>query len=146
MNKGFTLIELLVAVAITAVLSGVVLFSVTQYINTSKDSNISGSLAVLIPAGEAWYNGNNNSYSGFCSSSPAAIILSQMPSDTTHTYSCATNTFNLSNQSWMACAKDFTTSDKAFCVDSRGIKTKILNTDCISKISACASSANCKCS
>lgn len=143
-NKGFTLIELLIVVAITAVLSSIVMFSTTKYIGQSKDSNISGSLAVLIPAGEAWYNANGNSYVGFCSSDVVINIFSQMPADTNHTHSCATNTYNGLNQSWIVCAKDFTTTSMSFCVDSRGVKNKI--SDCSTRISNCATTATCRCS
>ncbi len=65
-SKGFTLIELIVVIAIIIILYGVVMFCVTLYINESKDSNISGNLAVLIPAGEVYYNGNGDSYQNFC--------------------------------------------------------------------------------
>src|ERR1035437_2578538 len=83
-NKGFTIIELVVVVAIIVVLSGVVLFSVTQYLNKGKDSNVSGNLAVLIPAGEAYYNISSNSYARFCdpTQSTGTVFkntISQMP-------------------------------------------------------------------
>jgi len=65
-SKGFTLMELIVVIAITAVLSAMIMFATTQYINRGKDSNIAGNMAILIPAGEVWYNGNSNNYSGFC--------------------------------------------------------------------------------
>ena len=39
-SKGFTIIELIVVIAIIAVLAGIVLVNVTQYINKSKDASI----------------------------------------------------------------------------------------------------------
>ena len=64
-NKGFTLIELIIVIVIIAILSAVILFSITQYINKGKDSNISANLAVLIPAGEVYYNSYNSTYKDF---------------------------------------------------------------------------------
>lgn len=85
-NRGFTLIELIVVIAIIAVLSGVILFSITQYIARGKDSNIQGNLAILVPAGEDFYDGNGGSYNdgtySFCDPNVNSVIktvISQMP-------------------------------------------------------------------
>jgi len=140
MNRGFTLIELIVVIAIIAVLSGVILFSVNQYINRGKDANVYGNLAILITAGEAYYNGNNSSYNNgtndFCNPQTNSFlknIISQIPqtSGNCHSNTAPAEWTAISNiaglcckaisQAWVACAPK---SDgvHAFCVDSRGWK------------------------
>jgi prepilin-type N-terminal cleavage/methylation domain-containing protein len=116
-KNGFTLIELIVTIAIIAVLSGVILFSITQYINKGKDSNIAGNLAVLIPAGEVYYN-YTNSYSGFCNSTVVTNAFAQMPPGNVHY--CVGDSAN--SQAWAACVKLFSNTAYAYCVDSRGMK------------------------
>ena len=134
-NQGFTLIELIVVIAIISILSGVILFSVSQYINKGKDSNIAGNLAVLVPAGEVYYNSNGYSYVGFCDSNVVINAKNQMPDNPNG--SCYNSSTNLKGvccyaqgQAWVACAREFTDSTKAFCVDSRGVKKEIFNTSC----------------
>ena len=146
-SGGFTLIELIVVVAIVAVLSGLILFSVTQYINKSKDSNISANLAILIPAGEVYYNTEDanygDGYNGFCDPLRNSVIsnaLSQMPSNPDGNigcgnsvgFCCAVDTTN--HQSWAACVKEFANSSMAYCVDSRGVKKDIDNSYCLNQI------------
>jgi len=115
--NGFTLIELLVTITIVAVLSAIILFSIVQYINRSKDGSIAGNLSVLIPAGEVWYDhNNNNGYIGFLSSEVAENSFSQITSE---------KHYNESANAWVACAQEFVNNEKAFCVDSRGIKKEI---------------------
>lgn len=143
MKQGFTLIELVVVIAIIAVLSGIILFSINVYVNKGKDSNIAGNLAVLVPAGEVWYN-MNSSYSGFCSSAVAANAISQMPEnpdgacydeeDNKAGLCCAVSgTYD----SWAACANLFSDTESAYCVDSRGVKKEIPASSCASAITAC---------
>lgn len=134
-NKGFTLIELLVVIAIIAILSSIVLFSVTQYINTSKDASISGNLATLIPAGEVWYNINGDKYTDFCTSDVAKKAFLQIPplSSSHCTGPCCEET----SDKWAACAQEFRNNTKAYCVDSRGVQKEICNSSCISTITIC---------
>lgn len=153
MNKGFTLVEIIVVIAIIAVLSGIILFSTVQYINKGKDSNIAGNLAVLIPAGEVYYN-IGTTYTGFCSSDVVKNSISQMPinkngscySDTITSSSnpasvcCSVDTYG---GAWAACARQFNNSGgyatgTAICVDSRGVKKEIDNARCSSSITTCA--------
>ena len=142
-GAGFTLIELIVVIAIIAILSGIVLFSINQYISKGKDSNIYGNLAILVPAGEAFYNGGN-SYEGFCNIENGAIknAISQMPENpngacynskmpTAGNVSvgnpaglCCTEN-NPLYQAWAACATQLSNPDKYYCVDSRGVKKEV---------------------
>ena len=158
MSKGFTLIELVVTIAIIAVLSGIILFSVTQYISKGKDSNISGNLAILIPSGEVFYNGNSNSYDGFCDPSKDSVIKTvvsqmQLPQNSTEEDCSAGFTpgvcCNVATQyfdAWAACAQEFTNTKLAYCVDSRAVKQEICNSSCISGITACPDDDTTNCS
>ena len=152
LSKGFTLIELIVVISIIATLSGIILFSITQYINRGKDSNISGNLAVLVPAGEVFYNGNSNSYSNFCDPDINSVIkntISQIPpnpdgdcrsdaiTSTTNPAGVCCYVQPTNTQSWAACARKFSDNSKAYCVDSRGVKEEICNTSCNQNITVC---------
>jgi prepilin-type N-terminal cleavage/methylation domain-containing protein len=125
-NLGFTLIELLVTIAIIAVISSIILFSVTQYINKSKDANIIGNLAVLVSAGEIFYN-SNQSYNNFCISGAITNADSQMPEN--YIAGCSARAGICcadEEEEWAACAKLFSNAgDYAYCVDSRGVKKQI---------------------
>jgi len=146
MKKGFTLIELIVVIAIVSVLSGIILFSISQYISRGKDSSVSGNLAILIPAGEVFYGGNSNSYGSFCDPNINSVIknvFNQIPQNPNgDCFSSGSNpgvccNVSSDNNSWAACAKEFTDTSKAYCVDSRGMKEDIANTACIAAITQC---------
>jgi type II secretory pathway pseudopilin PulG len=150
MNKGFTLIELLVVIAIISVLSAIILFGITQYINKGKDSNVAGNLAVLIPAGEVYYNventANGDGYTGFCDSAVVNNAIAQMPSNPAGScYESSSNPAGLcchvdsdnNGDKWAACAREFSNPDSAYCVDSRGVKKEIQNVDCADNIIQC---------
>ena len=135
MNKGFTLVELIVTMAIIAILYGVVMFCVSLYVNIGKDSNISGGLATLIPTGEVWYNGNNNSYIGFCTTGVNGNSVLNNISNSISGIVC-----NIpSSQSWVACAPEFVTANTAWCVDSRAVSEQINTTSypCNSSLTQC---------
>ncbi len=142
-TKGFTLIELLVVIAIIAILSSIVLFSVTQYINTSKDASISGNLATLIPAGEVYYNSYGDTYVGFCASDVVKKAYNQIPKPQSGLNCSSSATPGLccfvpsSGDAWAACAQEFRNNAKAYCVDSRGVQKEINNSSCISTIAIC---------
>jgi prepilin-type N-terminal cleavage/methylation domain-containing protein len=143
-NKGFTLIELIVVIAIIAVLSSVVVFGVTQYIGKGKDANIQGNLAVLIPAGEVYYNINgSNGYYEFCKSPSVINAFDEIPKpDPVHVCSNSEHPGLCCNETelydaWAVCAQLFSDSSKAFCVDSRGIKKEIDAIDCNDSLIVC---------
>lgn len=154
-SKAFTLIELIVVIVIIAILSGVILFSISQYVNKGKDSNISGNLAVLIPAGEVFYNSNHNSYIDFCDPTGSGTVLknaisqmplqssgapspcySDFPTSTTNPAGVCCNV-NSNGDSWAACARELTNPDYAYCVDSRGVKKRINNSSCDNNLTQC---------
>ena len=145
------MIELLVVITMTAILSAIIIASVTQYISKGKDSSVSGNLALLIQAGEVYYNGHANNFDGFCNPTTTDAIalknaISQMPAQTTGApcYISGSSTSTLNSRgvccfatttanvaSWAACARKFTNSLNAYCVDSKGVKKDILTTQCI---------------
>jgi len=128
-GSGFTLVELLVSIAIIGILSSIILFAITRYINSGKDSNVEGNLAILVPAGEVYYNSYNNSYTGFCDSPVVENAKNQMPKNTNGV--CQDNPAGLCcyvdsyGDAWAACVREFADPDMAFCVDSRGYKREI---------------------
>ena len=140
-TKGFTIVELLVVIAIIAILSSIVLYSITQYINTSKDASVGANLATLMPAGEVWYN--SNTYVGFCGSDVVKRAYGQIPkpkfnidcsSGATPGLCCSVNVYG---DAWAACAQTFRDDTKAYCVDSRGVQKEIDNSSCTSSITVC---------
>jgi prepilin-type N-terminal cleavage/methylation domain-containing protein len=64
-QKGFTIIELIVVIAIIAVLAGVVLVNVTQYITKGRDAAAKGNLATMLTNGVVYYDTKGN-YNNFC--------------------------------------------------------------------------------
>ncbi len=132
-NYGFTLIELLVVLAIISLLAMITLYSAMQYINKGKDATVKGNLAILVSAGELWYDKNNSSYVGFCGSATVLRSLSQVPSVDAdkHCY------VKPSNTAWATCAREFVDNTKAYCVDSKGNQREIDNINCTSTIMNC---------
>jgi len=144
-NKGFTLIELLVVIAIIAILYAIVTFGITEYINRGKDATIKSNLSILIPAGEVYYNHNGvDGYKGFCHITTVQEAFYQIPISGGIT-SCFADWDDGSGRTdwgiccqvsstpyikWAACAKLFSTTNKAFCVDSTGVKREISADNC----------------
>ena len=126
--------ELLVTICIIAVLSSIILFSITQYIGKGKDASVKGYLAIMVPAGEKYYDSNNESYSGFCQSdvknNSFSEINSALPGAEKY---CAVNE---NGNSWSACSQ-LSDQSRAYCVDSRGIKREIEMAGCREGVTQC---------
>ena len=152
-NAGFTLIELIVVIMIIAILSGIIMFAVGKYIDKGKDSNVAGKLAILIPAGEVFYN-VENTYVDFCNPNTNSALknaILQMPDQSSGApcYSASiTSTTNpkgvcchvaSDGNSWAACARKFATPANYYCVDSRGIKKEVTGGTCSADITQCPS-------
>jgi prepilin-type N-terminal cleavage/methylation domain-containing protein len=136
-SLGFTLVELMVVTTLIVILSSITLFTVSYYINRSKDSNIKGNLVILIPAGEVYYTGpGRNSYGteeeNFCDSNVVVNAFFQIPPLSYHF--CKVDG---GGEKWAACAHLFVDKEKAFCVDSRGVKEDIDEDDCNADIIEC---------
>lgn len=150
-KNGFTIIELIVSLTIVSMLSLIIMFSITQYASKGRDANVKGNLAVLIPAGESYYNIENelngDGYTGFCTSTAVANVYDQLvvpnpinncSSDPDHPGLCC-NVNTPEGDSWAACAQEFADSTKAYCVDSRGVKRQICNSSCTNDFYECPS-------
>lgn len=141
-SKAFTLIEVIITLLVVTAMSMIVLFSIRGYVDRGKDTNIEGNLAVLIPAGEAYYNIGNTygdpTGTNFCNSQVVLNAINQMPenpdgacaSANSAGLCCNVNDFysppdNLKGTRWMACATKFSDPEHAFCVDSMGTRTDI---------------------
>ena len=119
-SKGFTIIELLVVVAIIAVLTGIVLVNVTQYVNRGKNSSTKGSLSSAFTNAAVFFDANAT-YSGFGATANWTDVVGALGgTGATH----ITEKENATN--WCACANLVTTNQdaagSAFCVDSTGAK------------------------
>ncbi len=127
--RGFTLVELLISIAVIAILSAIVLFSIILYINRSRDAATQGNLSTLIPAGEVYYDHNDGEgYVEFCNSD----IVLNLPSKIGSLVICKDSAY-----SWAACVKEFETPERAFCVDSRGYKKEICADSCNGSFTSC---------
>jgi len=112
----------------------VVLFSITQYINSSKDTSIKGNLSILSASGEVYYNNYGDTYDGFCTSAPVKNAFLQMPHIAGGESYCAVNP---SGDAWAACSRLFIDNRIAYCVDSRGVQREICNDSCDSSTIVC---------
>ncbi|OGZ73040.1 MAG: hypothetical protein A2908_01795 [Candidatus Staskawiczbacteria bacterium RIFCSPLOWO2_01_FULL_38_12b] len=121
-KKGFTIIELLVVVAIIAVLTGIVLVNVTQYIGKSKNANIKGNMSTILTNAAVYYDdANPSTYVDF-----VLTASYTNPADAADAASGGTVTYSEIASAFCACSTMNTTSSEpagsTFCVDTTGYK------------------------
>ncbi len=120
MNKqrGFTIIELIVVIAIIAVLAGIVLVNVTQYINKGKDASAKGSMSTLLTNSAVYFDTNPaGTGSGFLSNPTYATPVFSALGSTNMGYASASSS---SSTDW--CAMITLKAGPTFCVDGTGSK------------------------
>jgi len=132
-KKGFTIIELIVVIAIIAVLAGIVMVNVTQYIAKGKDAAIKGNLSTLLTNGAVWAE-TSNDYTNFVASTTVGCgagspVVTAVTAASSSLFCSATAT---TGAKWVGCAVLKSDSTNAFCVDSSGAKTTVVATDCTS--------------
>jgi prepilin-type N-terminal cleavage/methylation domain-containing protein len=74
-QKGFTIIELIVVIAIIAVLAGIVLVNVTQYINKAKVTAVKADMYSLNRAAADYFI-TNGTFNGICANSSGFSTVS----------------------------------------------------------------------
>ena len=141
---GFTIIELIVVIAIIAVLAAIVLVSVTQYINKSKDAAVKANLSSLV-TNSAIYFEQNPSGNGIDFEQDLSIGCGG-GTDGVSPIGKAVNAAGgilqclgqASGQIWAVCSKlhetvveDGYEIDLVFCVDYTGVKKVQTGLECI---------------
>jgi len=129
-KKGFTLIELLVVISIIALVSSIVLASVTKSRTSSRDSAVKSNLLEVRSAAELYYAANQNYGTAF---SAAACPTSGTNLFTTVNIKKSIDAAKLAGLGTAACVSTAGTSGawavtanlynnqyKFWCVDSRG--------------------------
>jgi len=119
-EKGFTIIELIVVIAIIAVLAGIVMVNVTQYIAKSKDAAVKSSMAQMITSATAFYS-QNGTYTGFCNAgTDCAMIFSYVTSRAKTTY---IGSMQIQSDSTSWCLSEYlNVGSGTWCVDFEGFK------------------------
>ena len=123
-SKGFTIIELLVVVAIIAVLTGIVLVNVTQYINRGKDSSVQGNLSSILVNAAIFYDNpalGNGTYTGLCGNATITVPLAAANKAYNGDVTPVVTDCNSTATAWAACGQ-LKVTDAFFCVDSLGTK------------------------
>jgi len=133
-STGFTVIELLVVVAIIAVLTAIVLFNVSSYLNKGKDAAAKANLATMIVNGAVWYDtgasptgtynlwitGAGAGAVGYVGPYNAIVATGYAVAATCNTVNCAATAL-----AWCACIQlKSATPTTYFCVDSTTKKSE----------------------
>ena len=135
--EGFTIIELIVVIAIIAVLAGIVLVNVQQYVAKAKDSAIKASLDGL-PAVATSFFESGGSFAGVCITTAFNNVKGDVEKNSGSTFStkfgCTDTYMNADTQKseWAACGQLNIQSNfnEFWCVDSDGFKGTIPEIQC----------------
>ncbi len=123
-QKGFTIIELIVVIAIIAVLAGIVLVNVTQYINKGKAAAIQGNLSTLLTNAAVYYDTPDNTYTGlaFCATATSIVTAVNGAGGTLTCYGAASTDTN--PQAWCGVVPTMPSGGtySSYCVDNTGYK------------------------
>lgn len=117
-QKGFTIIELIVVIAIIAVLAAIVMVSVTQYINKSKQAAIKADLSSLSKLAVDYFS-QNGGYQGFCED-PKTVKIRQAISDIRKDPSYVSTPCYSDASRWCADSPYGTVNNYFLCIDSDG--------------------------
>jgi prepilin-type N-terminal cleavage/methylation domain-containing protein len=130
-QKGFTIIELIVVIAIIAILSAIVLVSVTQYINKAKTASIEANLSTVETSMAAYLADPANTGAAGTDINTASKVPAGCDA-TTSTYGAIVTTnggtltcYGTTGSDWCAVsttptAVDSTSTHKNWCVDNTG--------------------------
>ncbi len=144
--EGFTIIELIVVIAIIAVLAGIVLVNVTQYINKAKITAIKADFSTLPSAAATYFSTpGNNGYDGLCDNDATfkTIETSINKINNNSNYQCH-DIFNASgscatSSEWVAFAPLL--GSTYWCVDATGV-SKEFNGEFLPNSCDCANTFN----
>lgn len=134
-QKGFTLIELLIAIAIVAVLAGVVLLNIVGFIGKGKDTTAKGNMDTLLINVTSYYAVNKD-FALLTSDEGYIRVTNALAKDG---YTLA-EAFDDAKSNWCGCIQLKEDTAKFYCVDATGVKEEITS----ACSTACSAGVCCK--